>query len=388
MAGEEGPFRYAEGDLDVAWEFGPSTFSYGWITATGTHLLGFGGTDGDRGYRLLRIAGEIVDLWDGSSTALTYPVVDEGTFVPMAAEGIGDDFVVLGRLCAATEDLSNDMYQVDTCSPSTIASFLLHEDGTWDEVPLPDEVRSRQVDGVRDVWRNGSGIFMRPVDREGVPQRQDVLRFSDGAWDVALEEMPLDGWTCITATHFYRLVERVDVEGRPDDATDDVEDLTLLRYDLSDGREDEIPLPEGDLTSTNGNLGCNDAFPVLTVSTLGGLHSVFAWRDEEWMPVEGIVPGEDMGFGGGVRSHPRGVIIPMPERSSFLIDEEARVTELPPGPREAEQLLWAGDAPALVLIDDARAPEPKEEVGMPAPTEAPIPPTTTLRVLELEALSR
>ncbi len=368
--------RYAEGDITVSSEFAWSTTAYATTTATDSHLLGFGGTDPERSEvaPTLRITGEIVDLSDGSSTPLTYPVLDDGTFIPLEAEGLGDDFVMLGRLCAAPEELYNDMYEPDTCTPSTLASFLLHEDGTWDEVALPTEVRSLRVDIVRNFGRNGDTVFMMPLStgaETGTEASEDVLAFSDGAWRIFINGIPSSP-TCVTATHFYRLATTG-------------ESSTLSRYDLRDGQEEEVPLPEQDPAFTQMDLGCNDAFPILAASTLGGLHTVFALRDEAWTAVEGIAAGADMALDGSdiTHSHPRGIVLSMPSRPSFLIDEEALVAELSAGPVEDEEILWAGDAAALVLVKDAVEATPAPQVGDPSGGESPLPETTTVRVLDL-----
>lgn len=333
--------------------------SFNHVEASETHLLGFGGFDRTGEEVLLRTAGELVDLVDGTSTELTFPVVDGSTFFPYGARGLGSDFVLVGHLCSSPGDVYDHEFEGDPCAPRVPAAFLLRADGTWEEMSLPEELRSSRVAGVR-MGRSGDGVVVvlsTEEDEDGEGGESVILRLSDGAWRVVGRIPDPNAYSCATATHLYRFVA-----GTEDETSGSGGATTsrMFRHDLRDGEEEEVALPElsPDLDGSTVGLVCNDAFPLLTTDVVDGVQTLYAYADERWTTVEGVLAGEEPSDVGELISHPRGMIIPMQpvERGSsdgeryFLVGEDMQVAELPAGQLVGQLIRRAGDARFLALV--------------------------------------
>ncbi len=325
----------------------------------------------------------LVNLADGSSAELDYPVVEGGTFIPYEATGFGDDFVLVGRLCADPDKLYNDTYAEDTCAPSTPAAFLLHGDGTWEEMALPDDVRSTQIANVPFFARSGDELVTAFHATDDHETGQIILRWSEGAWQTFHRRTRGQAFACATATHLYYLTSHTEGEVSVDSG---VTTFAMARYALEDGKEEAVALPE--MTSRFGGvtvrLGCNDVFPILTTSDIDGLQTVYAFTDGKWTTIEGILAGAELVHAADVLSHPRGIVVsavlmerepPSSRGRFFLVDEEMRVTELPADQLGGKVIRWAGDAPSLVLVQDM--------VGGDEQAPAEEPSSTTVRVMEI-----
>lgn len=333
---------------------GRSGFNH--VEASETRLLGFGGIIRGDGVDRLRTGGELVDLVEGTSTELTFPVVDESTFFPYGAVGLGPDFVLVGHLCSSPEDVYNEEFEGDPCAPRTPAAFLLHEDGTWEEMALPDELGSSRVASVR-LEASGDGVVAVLTVGEDGSGESVVLRLSEGTWRVVTRIPVQDAYSCATATHLYRFEA-----GSGDEAPDagGAAPSQIFRYDLGDGEEEVLPLPElpADLDPGLVGLACNDAFPILTTDVVDGTQTVHAFTDEKWTIVEGIVAATEPADLGELLSYPRGIITSMEPtepgstepRRYFLVDEELQVTELPADQLTGKIVRRTGDDRFLVLV--------------------------------------